>query len=372
VSSRSAIPVLAAVAAVAALATPTPAAAITNSQIPGLQVALRSHGLYHGRIDGIAGPRTRAAVRAFQQQRGLHVDGIAGPQTRRALGPLGTPLFGSRVLRLGHVGWDVSVLQFLLAGRGLLTHRVDGRFGAATQTSVRQFQRSRGLRADGVAGPATIVAFGAGAATLRSTSRASSSSSGGGGGGTRHVVRPGENLTSIAARYGTSVTALARANGLDPARYLVVGTRLRVPRGRGTPTASSAGSSTASVRASIDRWSAHYGVDARLVKALAWMESGFQNHVVSPAGAFGVMQVTPATWAFVELVLMSGRNVPRTADGNVRVGVAFLRHMLRVFRGDERKALAAYYQGAKSVQTVGILPGTRRYIANILALKSRF
>jgi peptidoglycan hydrolase-like protein with peptidoglycan-binding domain len=344
---------------------------VTNSQIPGLQVALRSHGLYHGRIDGIAGPRTSAAVRAFQRRQGLSVDGIAGPQTRRALGPLGTPLFGSRVLRLGHVGWDVSVLQFLLAGRGLLTHRVDGHFGAATQTSVRRFQRSRGLPADGVAGPATIAAFGAGAAPLRSPPRASSSG-GGGGGGTRHVVRPGENLTSIAARYGTSVTALARANGLDPGRYLVVGTRLRVPRGRGTPSASPAGSSSASVRASIDRWSAHYGVDARLVKALAWMESGFQNHVVSPAGAFGVMQVTPATWAFVETVLMSGRKVPRTADGNVRIGVAFLRHMLRVFGGDERKALAAYYQGAKSVQTVGILPGTRRYIANILALKSRF
>ena len=363
------IAVLATVATVAALATAAPAAAVTNSQIPGLQVALRAHGHYHGRIDGIAGPRTSAAVRAFQRRRGLSVDGIAGPQTRRALGPLGTPLFGSRVLRRGHVGWDVSVLQFLLAGRGLLSHRVDGHFGGATETAVRRFQRSRGLGADGVAGPSTIAAFGAGAAALRTPPRTSSSSS---GGGTRHVVRPGENLTSIAARYGTSVTALARANGLDPARYLVVGTRLRVPRGRDAPSASSAGSSSASVRASIDRWSAHYGVDARLVKALAWMESGFQNHVVSPAGAFGVMQVTPATWAFVELVLMSGRNVPRTADGNVRVGVAFLRHMLRVFSGDERRALAAYYQGAKSVQTVGILPGTRRYIANILALKSRF
>jgi soluble lytic murein transglycosylase-like protein len=82
------------------------------------------------------------------------------------------------------------------------------------------------------------------------------------------------------------------------------------------------------------------------------------------------MQVTPATWRFVETVLL-GRRVPNTAEGNIRVGVAFLRHMLRVFRGDERLALAAYYQGAKAVRQRGIFPQTRTYVANVLALKSR-
>jgi len=37
-------------------------------------------------VDGIYGPRTRAAVRAFQRREGLVVDGIAGPRTLRALG----------------------------------------------------------------------------------------------------------------------------------------------------------------------------------------------------------------------------------------------------------------------------------------------
>jgi soluble lytic murein transglycosylase-like protein len=153
----------------------------------------------------------------------------------------------------------------------------------------------------------------------------------------------------------------------------VIGTRLKVPKVGASSTASAAAATMGSfdVRASIDRWSAHYGVDARLAKALAWMESGFQTHVVSPAGAFGVMQVTPATWDFVETVLI-GQKIPRTGDGNVRVGVAFLRHLLRTFGGDEPKALAAYYQGPKSVQTLGILPVSRAYIADVLALKSRF
>jgi peptidoglycan hydrolase-like protein with peptidoglycan-binding domain len=364
VSTRAVIPVL---AAVAALGTAAPAVAVTNAQIPGLQVALRAHGLYHGRIDGVAGPKTRAAVRTFQRRRGLAVDGIAGPQTRRALGRLGRPLFGSRVLRRGHVGWDVSVLQFLLDRRGLLNCEVDGRFGAETEAAVRRFQRRRRLAADGIVGPATTRAFGVEAVPRRSSPRSSPS-----GQSTYHVVRAGENLSSIAERYGTSVSVLARENRLDSRRFLRVGARLRVPSVRIAKAAGAATTTASDVRASLDRWSAHYGVDARLAKALAWMESGFQNHVVSPAGAFGVMQVTPATWEFVELVLMGGRKMPRTADGNVRVGVAFLRHMLRVFRGDQRKALAAYYQGAKSVQTVGILAGTRSYIANVLALKARF
>jgi peptidoglycan hydrolase-like protein with peptidoglycan-binding domain len=354
-------------AAVGLLATAAPAVAATNPQIPGLQVALRAHGLYKGAIDGIAGPQTRAAVRTFQSRRGLAVDGIAGPKTRRALGRLGTPLLGRRVVRRGLAGYDVSVLQFLLKRRGLLAGRIDGKFGAQTEKAVRRFQRRKGLVADGVVGPVTMDVlgdFGPPARRARVTPTATSG---------RHVVRSGETLTSIAARYGTTVDGLARRNGLDPKRWLIVGTRLQVPKVSASPAASVAAAAMASfdVRTSLDRWSAHYGVDARLAKALAWMESGFQNHVVSPAGAWGVMQVTPATWDFVETVLVGAR-IARTADGNVRVGVAFLRHLLRLFKGNEHRALAAYYQGPKSVQTLGILPVSRAYIADVLALKARF
>ena len=49
-----------------------------------LQHLLRARG-QNLTVDGIFGPRTDAAVRAFQQQKALTVDGIVGPVTWRAL-----------------------------------------------------------------------------------------------------------------------------------------------------------------------------------------------------------------------------------------------------------------------------------------------
>ena len=57
------------------------------------------------------------------------------------------------------------------------------------------------------------------------------------------------------------------------------------------------------VRGSIAFWAAHYGVSPHLATALAWMESGFNNTLVSPAGAVGIMQITPQTWSYVDQVL---------------------------------------------------------------------
>ena len=126
----------------------------------------------------------------------------------------------------------------------------------------------------------------------------------------------------------------------------------------------------AGVRGTIDYWSRFYAVDPELVRAVAWWESGFDNSVVSSAGARGVMQVTPATWDYVETVLV-GRRIPHTTSGNVRVGVAFLRQLLRAFRGDVRLALAAYVQGPRSVRRHGLFRETERYVAGVLALSRR-
>ena len=50
-----------------------------------LQTALREQGYYTGKIDGIYGKATVAAVKAFQKANGLEADGIAGPKTQGLL-----------------------------------------------------------------------------------------------------------------------------------------------------------------------------------------------------------------------------------------------------------------------------------------------
>jgi hypothetical protein len=83
-----------------------------------------------------------------------------------------------------------------------------------------------------------------------------------------------------------------------------------------------------------------------------------------------VMQVTPTTWSYVERYLL-GQRVEHGTDGNVRVGVAFLAHLLKAFPESRSRAIAAYYQGEESVRRRGILAVSRTYIANVLALAQR-
>ena len=106
------------------------------------------------------------------------------------------------------------------------------------------------------------------------------------------------------------------------------------------------------------------------MRAIAWQESGFNPAAVSAVGAWGVMQVTPATWDFVEQGLI-GVPVAHTPDGGIRVGVAFLRHLLVAFQGNVPMAVAAYYQGEGATRMFGILPVSEAYVANVMALRTR-
>jgi lysozyme family protein len=338
----------------AVLAVAGPAQAGVNPQLAGLQVALRAHGLYLGQIDGIMGPQTRAALKAFQHRKGLAADGIVGKKTRVRLGPLGTPLFGARTLVPGRFGWDVSVLQFLLTRRGLYDGALDGYLGRETAKALRRYQRNQQLAADGVAGPRTLASLGIkGKVPLPARTTPVR----------RYVVRAGDNLTLIARRFGTNVHALASANKLDPAKPLLIGTRLALP-------GATAATSSTSVREILTATARHYGVDERLVRALAWMESGYQTSIVSSAGAVGIMQTLPVTRDYVEQSL-AGRRIPRTVAGDVEVGVLYLRSLLQHFNGNESLALAAWYQGEKAVREYGVYKVSKPFVANVLALRTR-
>jgi LysM repeat protein len=195
-----------------------------------------------------------------------------------------------------------------------------------------------------------------------------------------HVVRPGETLGGIAARYGTSVVTLARLNGLADASYIQSGQVLRVSPGSGRPAAGSGMPASMAalvatrhgVRRVIAAEASRQGVPVALALALAWQESGWQQDVVSYAGAIGVMQLLPATADWVGSSMLGRRVNPHALQSNVRAGVVLLRHYLDRYGGDRSLALAAYYQGQRAVDQHGIYPISLPYIASILRLEQIF
>ncbi len=84
--------------------------------------------------------------------------------------------------------------------------------------------------ANGIRNPNLIRA----GATLRIPGASSPAPSGGGGGGT-YTVRSGDTLGAIAARYRTSVSTLASLNGIRNVNLIHVGQRLRLPGGSNSP-----------------------------------------------------------------------------------------------------------------------------------------
>ena len=168
------------------------------------------------------------------------------------------------------------MLQFLLRRRGVYGGPIDGHYGARTAAALRRYQSAAGLAADGIAGPATSIALARGtrAAARSAPSVAVASSSG--SSGQLYVVRAGDNLTLLAQRFGLSLGGLASANGIDPAKPLIIGTKLRIRTLSATPStpASVPTASASSVRDALGVWATHYGVDPQLARALSWQESG--------------------------------------------------------------------------------------------------
>ena len=222
--------------------------------------------------------------------------------------------------------------------------------------------------------------------------------------GGSYVVQAGDTLSAIAARAGESVNALAAANGLDPNKFLITGTVLRVPAGSASGSAVDVSMSSASsdsnaatsqpvggpaqgvptdppyptperVTASeVGSVAAANGVPSSLADAIAWQESGFNNDLVSSADARGVMQILPGTWEWIQHSLDTGGPplTPASAADNVRGGVLLLHSLLGSTGGDEAMAAAGYYQGLPSVMQNGVYPSTQNYVNSVLALQSQF
>jgi len=147
--------------------------------VRALQEKLIALGFLTGSADGVYGNDTVSAVKAFQRSQGLTADGAAGASTLAALNSaLATPVPTAAptpvptqspsvtgVLKKGSRGDEVRALQEKLIALGYLSGSADGVYGNDTVAAVKDFQRSQGLTADGVAGASTLSALTEAAAT---------------------------------------------------------------------------------------------------------------------------------------------------------------------------------------------------------------
>lgn len=118
------------------------------------------------------------------------------------------PARAESTLSWGSRGNEVSQLQQKLTDAGYNTCGIDGIFGNNTYNAVASFQKSQGLEVDGIAGSRTWAAL---------------------NNGKGYVLKPGDNLNSIAKQYGTTPQEIMRLNGLT-SWVLNPGIRLVIPK----------------------------------------------------------------------------------------------------------------------------------------------
>lgn len=198
----------------------------------------------------------------------------------------------------------------------------------------------------------------------------------------RYTIRAGETLTAIAGRYHTSISGLASLNQLADASRIFAGQVILVPVAaparadwstrRFDAATRELMAARTTVRDAIIGEARRAHVSVPLALAVAWQESGWRQGVLSSAGAIGVMQLLPATADWVGNGLLGSAIQINSMRDNVRGGVTLLRHYLVRYAGDQRLALAAYYQGQRAVDSYGIFPVSRPYIDSILAHEALF
>jgi LysM repeat protein len=188
------------------------------------------------------------------------------------------------------------------------------------------------------------------------------------GAGGSYVVQAGDTLSEIAERFGVPLVALAQANGLSDPYLIVEGEALTIP----VPEIPIGPPAAPETEAMLDEAAAAEGLDPGLVKALAYVESGWQQDVVSHTGAMGVMQIQPSTGYWLEDEIFGyDLNIETSAYDNIRVGARYLSILMQV-TGDTDQALAAYYQGYGALSLGIIYEDTIQYVAAVKAVRDMY
>lgn len=170
-----------------------------------------------------------------------------------------------------------------------------------------------------------------------------------------YVIKWGDTLAKIAARYHTTISALAKLNGIRNVNLIYSGQRICV--GNGAVTAKTSDplewSTPAQVRTLLLRAADQHGLPRTLVLAIAWQESRWTQHVISWDGGVGTMQLMSYTTSWLNGYLHKNYSAYRLQD-NIQLGTAYLAILWHDFSGQLDKIISAYNEGERNVRTRGI------------------
>ncbi len=117
------------------------------------------------------------------------------------------------------------------------------------------------------------------------------------------------------------------------------------------------------VHEAIAETSLRHDVDPLLVQSVIAVESAYNPFAISPKGAQGLMQLIPAT------ARRFGVDNALNPAQNIEGGVKYLKHLLALYSGDVRLALAAYNAGegavAKYSGRIPPYPETQNYVYQV-------
>jgi peptidoglycan hydrolase-like protein with peptidoglycan-binding domain len=151
--------VFAVAAAAATSAFGTDGTFVDSSTLRAVQQTLTQRGFETLRADGIMGPRTQAALRAFQRSERLEATGQLNRQTLIALG-IERPHASAAASEPAYRPAVMRKAQQTLNDRGFKAGAVSGTLTAATQTAIRKFQKSENLEETGRLNDRTLAALG--------------------------------------------------------------------------------------------------------------------------------------------------------------------------------------------------------------------
>lgn len=195
-----------------------------------------------------------------------------------------------------------------------------------------------------------------------------------------YTIQPGDTLSWIANHFGVPMELIQQANGIDNPGLIIAGHTIAIPHPAPAPTPAPLPKLQfpprpydPDIEAILDEFAYDFGVSPGLVKALATIESGWNQGAVSSADARGVMQLMPGTAQWLEADIFGyPLNEDTSAYDNIKMGVKYLQMLLAATGGNERLAVASYYQGLAPTQDGVFYPDTMDYVDMIFRVRDTY